>query len=403
MTTYFRKQNSWSSKYGPIHVLIILCLILLNPVTTQSQESVNPNFDVSGVKAFWNIIDILQEDKEPTAEEWKILFDTPGHNALRREFKDDFFIKYFKAAYMPSHTHVRDELLAEAEKVKGWFRSWFPKSEFEALDWTLKNRDKVIQKMMAFENFPYTEKATQEALKFLPDTQADDYPEVSLVIFNDSRGYDPVVMSLNLLAKEEDELTDDMLEKFNSQGYTKHRPHVLYFAHEFFHFYRDKKLDFEFPPRDDDDYRLVWLINQIENEGIADQINVKQLYFGDGCFSGTEKAQEFIEEQSRAPEEIRVFDEILTGIHEHPNWKYGLGQQASKTITRSGHVTGFFMSNVILTHFDKDDIIEVSRNPFRFFYLYNEAAKMDGQVPVFSDKSIAVIKELENKYALVNS
>ena len=377
-------------------------IILFSMITIQSvhgQETVNPGFDVSGVKAFWKVVNILREDIEPSADEWKMLFDTPGHNALRREFEDEFFIRYFKAAYMPSESHVRDEILAEAEKASGWFRSWFPKSELDALDWTLKNRETVVQKMYSLEQYPYTEQAVHELLKFLPETRVDEYPNVSFVIFNDSRGYDPVVMSLNNLAREEAEMGDTILKKLKNKGLTKEWPHVLYFAHEFFHFYRDKKLNFTYPPRNDDDYTLVWLLDQIENEGIADQINVKQLYYGDGCYAGTEAAQKVYDEQAAAPEEIRKFDAILAGIHDHSDWKYGLGQQARRTITRSGHVAGFFMSNVILKHYPKDDLVRAVRNPFKFFYLYNEAAIKEGSVPVFSDKSIAVVKSLEEKYS----
>jgi hypothetical protein len=195
-------------------------------------------------------------------------------------------------------------------------------------------------------------------------------------------------------------MSKEVEKELKSKGHSKHWPHVLYFAHEFFHYYRDKKLDFEFPEQDSDDYTLIWLLNQIENEGIADQINVKQLYYGDGCFTDTDEAQKTFDEQSKAPEEIRKFDEILTGIHEHPDWKYGLGSQARRTITRSGHVAGFFMANVILKHFPQQELVKIVRNPFEFFHLYNKAARMEGNVPIFSDKSMAVIIELEERYSI---
>ena len=380
--------------------ILLLPTFLIPTLQAQDQKRMNPGFDVSGVKEFWKIVDILQKDIDPSPETWKTLFDTPGHNALRREFKDAFFIRYFQAAYMPGKAQLQKGILAKAENATGWFNSWFPKAELEALDWTLKNREKVISKMHSLEFYPYTEKAVNELLKYLPETEVNDYPNVSFVIFNDSRGYDPVVISLNLLAKEEAELSDETIRKLKAQGHTKEWPHVLYFAHEFFHFYRAKKSDFRFPGQNSDDYTIVWILDQIENEGIADQINVKQLYYEDGCLTDSEAAQKTYEQQKIAPEELRELDDILAGIHDHPNWKYGLGQQARKTITRSGHAAGFYMSNVILKHFPTNELARIARNPFQFFRLYNRAAKLERNVPVFSDKAIALIAGLEKQYAV---
>ena len=60
------------------------------------------------------------------------------------------------------------------------------------------------------------------------------------------------------------------------------------------------------------------------------------------------------------------------------------------------------MTNVILKHFHKKELIKIVRNPFKFVYLYNQAAQKEGNVPKFSDKAIALINELEKKYALTN-
>jgi hypothetical protein len=44
------------------------------------------------------------------------------------------------------------------------------------------------------------------------------------------------------------------------------RPRVLYFAHEFFHYFRDLKREFRYPGESDPDYTLVWLLDQIETD-----------------------------------------------------------------------------------------------------------------------------------------
>ena len=210
-------------------------------------------------------------------------------------------------------------------------------------------------------------------------------------------------MSLNLLAKEEADLTPPILDGLKKGGHNNHSPHVLYFGHEFFHFFRAKKQEFKTPPQNDKNYTLVWLLDQIENEGIADQINVKQLYWGDAPLAGTEKAKKELKDREKAAGEITAFSDILAGIADHPEWKYGLSKQARKIITRSGHVAGFYMANTILENFDKAELVAVVRNPFKFFYLYNKAASLDGDAPQFSDKAISVIKDIESKCSLTEN
>ena len=133
-------------------------------VIPSTKKSLNPNFDLSSVKKFWPVMEILLQDREPTARQWQELFNSTGHNTLRREFKDEFFKKYLRAAYMPGQVKIKEGMIKDSKKATGWFARWFPKAEFEALEWTLKNRKKVEAEIWAFENYPFTELATKEAL-----------------------------------------------------------------------------------------------------------------------------------------------------------------------------------------------------------------------------------------------
>ena len=386
------------SNQSRIHFRLLVLLLLSPLFPVSGQEKLNPNFDISGVREFWKIVEILKTDREPTEEQWQMLFKTPGYGVLiEKEFGANLFKTYFQAAYMPSQSHVKEELLENAKNATGWFWRNFPGTMLGALDWTLANREVVEAKMHSFETFPYTQKATEEALKYLPEQSADAFPNVAFIIFNDSRGYDPVVMSLNDFAKEEAEWTPEIHARLKASGRSRHWPHVLYFAHEFFHHFRGLKTEFTFPPEGDEDYTLVWLIDQIQNEGIADLINVKQLYVKGALLDGTAKAEREQNDRAGAALEVAEFNELLTGIVDFPKWKYGLSRQVRRTITRSGHVAGFYMANVILAHFPVERLQKVSRNPFQFFYLYNEAAQEDGNVPQFSTKAIFLIRQLEKK------
>lgn len=361
----------------------------------------NPNFEFSGINEFWKIMDVLIQDKEPTKEQWEALFSTPGYAELiNREFKAETFKRYYRAAYMSSKVADIEAMKNAAAEEGNKFRIWFSNSMFESLEYSRKNKKKIIAKVKSFDTFPYTGNAIKELLMYLPEDRVGAPPDVSFIIFNDSRGYTPVIMSINELTREEELLTPERLAILQKKGYTKQRPHVLYFAHEFFHYYRDQKLEFKFPDRESDDYSLIWRLDQIENEGIADLINVRQLYLDGCCFADTEWAEQIRGEQAQQPDVIIEFDNILSKIYDQPSLQKELNSKIRRLITRAGHPTGFYMANVILEQFGRKALVDVVRNPFKFFYLYNKAAKKDGEAPVFSTKSIQLIKNLEKKYSL---
>jgi hypothetical protein len=361
----------------------------------------NPNFEFSGVHEFWKIMDVLIQDKEPTDEQWDALFNTPGYaELLRREFKAETFKQYYRAAYRPSKRVDIEKMKNAAEDGGNKFRIWFTNAMFESLDYSLKNKEKIVVKVKSFDTFPYTENAIEELLIYLPEEMVGAPPDVSFIIFNDSRGYTPVIMSINELTREEELLSPERLAVLKKQGYTKQRPHVLYFAHEYFHYYRDQNLEFKFPDQESDDYSLIWRLDQIENEGIADLINVSQLYLNGCCFANTAWAEQIREEQAQQPDVIRAFDKILSAIHDNPSKQKELNAEITRLITRAGHPAGFYMANIISEQFGRQALVDVVRNPFKFFYKYNNAAKKDGTVPVFSKKSIQLITELEGKYSL---
>jgi hypothetical protein len=143
-----------------------------------------------------------------------------------------------------------------------------------------------------------------------------------------------------------------------------------------------------------------WILDQIENEGIGDLINREPLYYDDGCFVETDMAERYHKEQEAQPSFIRIMDAILKEMAAQPSLSGQLGRSLQGLIPQSGHPTGFFMARVILGQFGAETLVEIARNPFQFFFLYNEAARKNGQAPVFSDQAIHFLKMLENKYGI---
>lgn len=361
----------------------------------QERKNVNPGFDFSGVVEFWNIVDILKADKEPTEVQWRAIFETPGYAELIKiEFKPQYFQNIMRAVYMPSQKSLETKIIQE-DQQKGGFFAWYTPLVIEGFRNAERDREWIQARVKELQTYPYLKKASEEALKFLPEEKAKDYPKVAFIIFNDSRGYIPLIIGLS---KRED-FSATELHCLVRQGRDRSWPFLLKLAHESFHFYRDKKLEFDFPDKKSPDYSILWIINQIESEGIADQINRKQLYYGNGCFTETQMAERLRREQAEQPEIMLKMDALFTKMEDRPEAVGELGKELVKLIPQSGHPTGFYMTNIILGQFGKKPLVDVVRNPFKFFYLYNEAAKKDKRGLIFSEKSIRFIESLERKYA----
>lgn len=249
-------------------IALVLLLITIS-LPGLAQDGLNPTFEFSGVDNFWEIVDLLKADRDPTDAQWSRLFTTPGYAELiQREFKQNRLREFISTAYKPSLKEQRLNTIARADK-KGGFWKWFVNSYYQAFDYSDINRSKIIAKRNSFNTFPYTDKAVSELLKFLPETEVSNPPAVSFIIFNDSRGYTPVVMGLNDMVKDEEQLSPQQTKTLKEQGFTKFRPQVLYFAHEFFHHFRDKKLEFKFPEKDNDD--------SVSFSGISTKLRTREL------------------------------------------------------------------------------------------------------------------------------
>ena len=376
-----------------VAVAIGLCTGFLLP---QDVKNSNPSFDFSGIEEFWRIVDILKTDREPAEEQWKAMFDTPGYAELvKREFKPDYFKNAMRAVYQPSQESLAEKLIQE-DKKKGGFLAWYTPLVIEGFRNAGRDRDWIQARIKELKSYPYLKRAAEEALRFLPEKEAEDYPAVAFIIFNDSRGYTPLIIGL----AEKEELSPAESDCLLRQGRDKHWPFVLHLAHEAFHLYRDQKREFYFPETNSPDYPIIWILDQIENEGIGDLINRDPLYYDDGCFVETDMAERYHKEQEAQPSIIRIMDAILKEMAVQPSLSGQLGRSLQGLIPQSGHPTGFFMARVILGQFGAETLVEIVRNPFQFFFLYNDAARKNGQAPVFSDQTIHFIKMLENKYAI---
>ncbi len=329
--------------------------------------------DLSSIEKFWEITEIIENSIEPTEEEWKSLFDTPGYKTLTAsEFNIDFFKQSFlvvfdsergetldkllegkTSRYLKYYTHVRKNKEFYKEKIK------VIKDKWEKLDETIYAR----------------------ALAFLPFKEPEKDPTVSILIFDtDARGYDTIVM---------DAIFASQIEDF-----------VSLTAHEVHHFYRNQLLVYDKEDIEEEDKDLIWILNQIQAEGIADHIDKDYFIFG-GVETSFPKAyvKHFKESLEKAPEQIIKINTLFDRYVENVISLAELGEEMKKAIPLAGHPLGYYLTNIIIKNSNFDDLIRTIGNPFRFFELYNNSIVTEREnLPVFSENALETIKEIGLKY-----
>ncbi len=351
--------------------------VFATETSSNTEKENNKVFDFSGVEQFMNISSILEDDREPSPEEWNKLFNTPGYQVLTEgEFKKEFFVEYFKLVFMPSKSDELEKALRQEEGQA--FHTKFLQHYVQAKEM----RKEIQQQINKLKTQAPTiiENASNEASKYLPPMEKEDFIPISFVIFaNDARGYTPVVIDV-LFSIE----LDDML-------------HIL-LAHELHHYYRNQILAIDRQEVSKEHMDIIWVLDQIHCEGVADQIDKRKLV------SSEEGPLHFFSDQweemvENAPEYITTMDELFNDLANLQKDKNEVGQQMREKLPMSGHPIGFYMTNIIIEQLGKDILIEVTANPFAFFRLYNNAAKIKADnTPYFSEKTMKIISGLESKY-----
>ncbi len=329
--------------------------------------------DLSSFEQFWHIVGILESSSNPSEDEWNKLFDTPGYSALiASEFNKDFFKQSFLAAFDPEKEETLERLLEgkTSRYLKYYSQVRKDKKTYE------KNVKLIEEKWKKIHESIYA-----RASAFLPYGESEKNPIVSILIFDtDARGYETIVI---------DAIFANRLEDFVSLA-----------AHEVHHFYRNQLLEYDKEKIEEEDKELIWVINQIHAEGIADHIDKGLFIFGgiETAFPKT-YVKYFKETVKRAPEIIEEINTIIESFTNNKLTKKELGIEIKKVVPLSGHPLGYYMANIIIKNAHFDELIRTVGNPFKFFELYNKAARLDRErLSLFSEISLNLIEELEKKY-----
>jgi hypothetical protein len=354
--------------------LFAAALLLRSATLGGAQEpEANPNFDFSGMERFWDVVSVLEADRDPTTDQWSALFETPGYRALTAsEFDRSFLQDAFTLAFRPP----RDARLS-GELVEQTVRRYV-----EHYRQVGERRTELEEQQRLLRTEPISTAAREAAFRYLPEIPISEDPPVAFVIFaNDGRGYSPIV--IDLLAS--------MLQDLNP-----------FMAHEFHHWFRNRILEFDRDSVDPEDASLMWVLDQIQAEGIADLIDKRRWFEREGEARGPGDpgyVVRFRENVRQAPEFLRSLDRRLIAIAEDPSGRQAIGEEIRELLPQSGHPVGYYMASRILEELGLAPLVERVGSPFHFFRLFNEATEEAGGDPILSTGAIHWIDSLEERYA----
>lgn len=171
-----------------------------------------------------------------------------------------------------------------------------------------------------------------------------------------------------------------------------------FLAHECHHWIRNRHLAYDRSLAAEEDDPLLWVLDQLQAEGIADRIDKAGMIEGEVEPPPSRAAYmaEFLENLAAAPEHIRQLDTILSSGTSTES-----GENLRSTVPQSGHPTGYFMASRIVDFRGLPALVSSAGDPFAFVELYQLAALADPETtPAFSDQGLTVIRDLGQRIAI---
>lgn len=358
-------------KYKSLTLLFLLLANFFSSCTIENSSE--PGFDLLAIEPFWKVVSSLENDIEPSQADWDSVLLTAGYKELTsREINANRMKNYLRLGIMPSKTEKLNEWIQEDHWEKR-----FPLHFQEVV----RKKDRINLFLSELEKSNIQAQSLALTLRYFQDSfVVDSFPPISFIFFDkDARGYNPILVD-PLFALE--------LEV------NKELQYLL--AHEMHHYFRNHLVVFNHPPIDNPDSKILWVLDQIHMEGIADQIDKDIMFSIPANAKRTARYQNLL---SETVDHIQNLDSLLKSYDNGESDKKELATAIAESAPMSGHPMGYFMAKTILEYESKESLVKQIGNPFAFFNRYQEAAKKsNGQKPVFSDNSIDLIKYLELKY-----
>ncbi|MEP6713510.1 MAG: DUF5700 domain-containing putative Zn-dependent protease [Ferruginibacter sp.] len=338
--------------------------------------------DTSPLDAYWKLIEPLKRGDSLSVSDWKNFLQIESNQIYveNQGFDKEYIERLRKAiqvVYMPKYDSILQVRLVAINKDPTSYWLTYKVYVYKAYEIELKKYEtKIIQPY-------YLDSIYKNAFNWLPAKLQKKDSSVSihfLGIENDAIAGGGIIIATLWSAYNQDKLKMGILN-----GHEMH--HVL-------------RKEIEFRNVAENDKGIMYVLNNILNEGTADMIDKSYDIAHDdelpiGC-----RFKDF--ELFQADSIVKQIDTSIIKM-EKSQGKIYKTEKDYRNLLRwtSGHCPGYYMTDIIVRNGFKKHLLKNIQNPFYFIYLYNRAAKKDSKKPpIFTKSSVNYIKLLEQKYWL---
>lgn len=301
---------------------------------------------LDSLERFWSVAGLLEAGRAVDEPVWEALFHTVGYRVLATEFPPSALRRRFELAFSPGRAAE-----AQGDAADDWLLAHYL--------WVKAERPAIAAFAARLDATRLCAEAMERTSLWLPPEAVAGAvpPDVALAIFDaDARGCDPVVVDAGFA----------YLIGETGLG--------LLLAHEFHHWFRNRA-GVRLPPVPED---LAWVLDQIQAEGIADQINVPEM-LGEQAgeiWSGWAKA--YRQYLAQAPAFLAEMDRILVQMALAPDCAAAEAGRLRQMLQMAGHPVGYHMTCRIVEAGNREALVASFTDPVRFFRLYREACQALG-------------------------
>ncbi|MGC1473027.1 MAG: DUF5700 domain-containing putative Zn-dependent protease [Psychroserpens sp.] len=351
-----------------ITIIIILFITLSSCNNRRDKINRQSNFDYSGVESYFRLIESISVNGTFSESEWIDFLNVEGNrlyieeNNIPEDYLDNIkenIIKVYASKNFDDNEDIVYKIRNSFRKNDSIYR--------EHLKFLKNNEQILLDSMIA------------RTIKFLPDHRLlnDSLPKLYYHALDHDGSANGKGIFISIMAAHQN--NSRRLSNFES--------------HEFFHIQRPDIL--EHVKIDSIDQGIIWALNAILDEGIADMVDKDVMLADNSDWWLKEMVNDFYVGKSKD-----VISNFNTLIIDETNGKHHSENDYREAFLGSvGHVPGYSMAKLITDKGKSREMIDNADDPFSFFILYNDiASENPEEYPHYDNVAMQYVKELANKY-----
>lgn len=337
--------------------LLLAFAELQTPVPAQLDEPA-ASIDMSGVDAFWQIADRIQQGATLSPADWDTFFQHPGYAQIQRSGGRRRVLETcLPAVFASEETERAGRLSAVSSAFVRDICTYLDRvrSRRQALDAFRRDADLEL----------VYDGGLQLAALFLPPAaEGRERPTVYVMLFEENGfGGEVIAADLNLIAERGTDST------------------ARYLGHEFHHFFRERlQSRSQAPPIAQP---LTEALDALPREGAASLID-KELFLAPGFSVESlapierETVREFLTLYDDVPATLRAIDRLLAAIPPDATGQTYAEAARSLDLPWGGHPAGLYLARTIDRTQGREVLNSVMLDPWRFLAAYQDAAGRSG-------------------------